>query len=231
MRGMIQLLVVFGLAGVFTNIGSLVYAGQWDRAVGPARTVENAARDLRRRMERVVTNRYSIEQAIRLERSAGSMVNLIQIHSSRPGEVSHLMSELEALHARVQSVVVIETNRRKDHTLRAQADHLARRVTELQLALRRVTVDPLDCGVAGGFPYSSRYGDRFDSRHDSRLDSRYDGKWSDRYDDSWRNDSRYYRSVPGSVGGFSGSHFGPSSNGFQGSIQTRNGRYSFSIGR
>ena len=160
MRGMIRLLVVFGLAGIFTNISSLVYAGEWDRAVGPARTVENAARDLRRRMERVISNRYSIEQAVRLERTAGEMVNLLQINSSRPGEVSHLLNELEGLHARVQSVVLIETNRRNDHALRAQADHLARRMTELRLALRRVSVDPLDCGVAGGLPYSSRYGDR-----------------------------------------------------------------------
>jgi hypothetical protein len=245
MRGMIRLLVVFGLAGIFTNISSLVYAGEWDRAVGPARTVENAARDLRRRMERVISNRYSIEQAVRLERTAGEMVNLLQINSSRPGEVSHLLNELEGLHARVQSVVLIETNRRNDHALRAQADHLARRMTELRLALRRVSVDPLDCGVAGGLPYSSRYGDRdrfdsrFDSRHDtwhdSRFDSRFDSRsgddWNRHYDDSWRNETRYYRSTPGGHGYYGGNNFGSNSNGFQGSVQTRNGRYSISIGR
>lgn len=254
MRGMIRLLVVFGLAGIFTNISSLVYAGQWDRAVGPARTVENAARDLRRRMERVVNNRYSIEQAVRLERVAGEMVNLLQINSSRPGEVSQLMNELDVLHERVQSVVLIETNRRNDNTLRVQADTLARRFTELKLALRRVTVDPLDCGVAGGLPYGSGYGNRdrfdsrFDSRYDSRFDSRYDSRFSDdwnrHYDDSWRSETRYYRSTPGGVGYNGGSNFGNNGigfnggnnignngNGFQGSIQTRSGRYSFSIGR
>lgn len=245
MRGMIRLLVVFGLAGVFTNISSLVYAGQWDRAVGPARTVENAARDLRRRMERVVTNRYSIEQAVRLERVAGEMVNLLQINSSRPGEVSHLLNELDALHERVQSVVLIETNRRNDHTLRAQADHLARRMTELQLALRRVVLEPQDCGVIGGLPYGSRYGerDRFDSRYDSRFDSRFDSRldsrfdsrlgddWNRHYDDSWRNETRFYRSTPGGFGYYGGNNFGTNGNGFQGSVQTRNGRYSFSIGR
>lgn len=244
MRGMIRFLVLFGLAGIFTNIGSLVYAGQWDRAVGPARTVENAARDLRRRMERVVSNRYSIEQAIRLERTAGEMVNLLRIDSARPGEVSHLMNELEVLHARVQSIVLVETNRRHDHALRTQADHLARRMTELQLALRRVSVVP-DCGPIGGIPYSSRFGerDRFDNRFDSRFDSRFDNNFDSRFDsrwgddwnrhheDSWRNETRFYRSTPGFGSNHFNTPFGPANNGFQGSIQTRSGRYSFSIGR
>ena len=256
MRGFVQLLLVFGFSGVFANIGSSLYAGQWDRAIGPARTVENAARDLRRRLERVVNNRYSIDQAVRLERTAGEMVNLLQINSSRPGEVQHLMNELEAFHTRVQSVVLIEANRRNDHALRAQADHLARRVTELQLALRRTSIDPLDCGVAGGRPYGSGYGDRpygsgygdrgsdrFDSRYDSRFDSRYDSRfdsrndscygddWNQHYDDSRHSETRYYRSSPGGVSYGSRSNFGVGGTGIQGAVQTRNGRVSISIGR
>lgn len=239
MRGMIRLLLLFSLAGIFANIGSLLYAGQWDRAVGPARSVENATRDLRRRMERLSCNRYSVEQVIRLERVAGEMVNLLRIDSARPGEVRHLMSELEALHARVQSVVLIETNRRRDHTLRVQADHLARRVTELQLALRRVSIHPPDCRTGVGYPWYGQTEDRFDDRFDNRFDDRFDSRFDSRFDDDshrlnynfWPQDNLYYRSNPGSIGNFGGSSFGSSGNGFQGSIQTRSGRYSFSIGR
>jgi len=178
---MIRLLLLFSLAGIFANIGSLLYAGQWDRAVGPARSVENATRDLRRRLERLSCNRYSVEQVIRLERAAGEMVNLLRINSARPGEVSHLLNELEALHVRVQSIVLIETNRRRDHTLRVQADHLARRFTELQLALRRVWIYPPDCRTGGDYSHHDRFDDRYDNRFDDRFDSRFDS----RFDDDW----------------------------------------------
>lgn len=235
MRGMIRLLLLFSLAGIFANIGSLLYAGQWDRAVGPARSVENATRDLRRRMERVSCNRYSVEQVIRLERLAGEMVNLLRIDSARPGEVSHLMNELEGLHVRVQSIVLIETNRRRDHTLRVQADHLSRRFTELQIALRRVSISPPDCRTGGDYSHYDRFDDRFDNRFDdrfdSRFDSRYDHDWNRLNSNAWPQENLYYRANPGSFNNFGGSNFGSNGNGFQGSIQTRTGRYSFSIGR
>jgi hypothetical protein len=221
MRGKIHWLLLAGLVGAFTNIGSSVVAGDWDRAVGPARTVETAARELRRRLERINANRYSIDYAFRLERTAGELINVLRFDYARPNEVQYLFSELTTLHNRVQNNVQTELRRRNDHTLRAQADHLARRVTELQLVMRR-TNNPLDCD-------RDHFRDPF--AHDWEDYDRYE------HDDYryGRTETYYYRPLPGNTGyGYSlppGIEINRGGTNFQGSIQTRNGRYSFNIGR
>jgi len=222
MRGKIHWLLLVGLLGAFTNIGSSVVAGDWDRAVGPARTVETAARELRRRLERLNANRYSIDYAVRLERVAGELIDVLRFDHARPSEVQFLFNELTTLHNRVQTNVQTELRRRNDHSLRAQADHLARRVTELQLAMRRSHA-PLDCERDH---FRDPYNRDWDDDHRYHDDYRYG---------HGRTETYYYRPFPGNYGyGYNvapGIEINRGGSNFHGSIQTRNGRYSFNIGR
>jgi hypothetical protein len=249
MRGSTKLLLAFTIFGVFTNIGSLLYAGQWDRAVGPARSVETAAREVRRRIDRLCPNQFLSSQPAQLERAAQLMIEKLRSNFSHPSDIAFLLQDMNSLHERVQSIGQQVARRHNDHLLRTQLDHLARRITELKLAVRRsIDASGGNCGIRD---HQSNYRGGFsDDRHDwddrfygngAYQDSLHRNRFSDdRYfpQDDWNQHfnsntlpNHYYNgfnnpiSRPGDV-----NIYRDRNGAVQGSIQTQNGRYSITIG-
>lgn len=254
MRGSTKLLLAFAIFGVFTNIGSLLYAGQWDRAVGPARSVETATREVRRRIDRLCPNQFLSSHPAQLERAAQLMIEKLRSNFSHPSNIAFLLEDMNSLHERVQIMGQQVARRHNDHLLRTQLDHLARRMTELKLAIRR-SIDASG-GNCGNRDYQSNYrGGFLDDRHewDDRFygnsayqDSLHRNRFSDdRYfpQNDW---NQHYNSIPlsppnGHSDGFnnwSNPRYRPGdvniyrdrTGTVKGAIQTQNGRYSITIG-
>jgi hypothetical protein len=183
------------------------------------------------------------------------MVEKLRSNFSHPSDIAFLLQDMDSLHERVQIIGQQVARRHNDNLLRTQLDHLARRMTELQLAVRRsIDASGGNCGIRD---YQSNYRGGFvDDRHewDDRFygngayqDSLYRNRFSENpylpqndwnqhfnsipfslpngHSDGYFNDRNTPRSRPGNV-----NIYRDGSGALQGSIQTQNGRYSITIG-